>query len=166
MAHIINNFMSILTIAVVFSVALAAPNKDTSEPSDETAQSESSITNNNDFVSESASIGGFNAASSLADNGSAMASAGGNDLGASGPGGTVAGAEFINVSELASNEMLMKPATEMLVKPATETLVKPAIVVFYLFDKIFNIPINVLQYINTYLNQKQMHRGQSGIHLQ
>jgi len=78
-------------------------------------------------VSESASIGGFNAASSLAGNGSAMASAGGSGLSASGPGGTVAEAGFCNVSKLASNEMLLKPA----------------IVVHYLFDKIFNVSLPI-----------------------
>jgi len=62
----------------------------------------------------SASFGGFHAAASLADDGSAMASAGGNGLGASsgyGAGGAGAGAGFIGVNEFVSNGMPMKPAT-------------------------------------------------------
>lgn len=62
----------------------------------------------------SASFGGFHAAASLADDGSAMASAGGNGLGASsgyGPGGAGAGAGFIGVNEFASTGVPLKPAT-------------------------------------------------------
>jgi len=61
----------------------------------------------------SASFGGFHAAASLADDGSAMASAGGNGLGASsgyGSGGAGAGAGFIGVSEFVSTGTPMKPA--------------------------------------------------------
>lgn len=63
----------------------------------------------------SASWGGFHAAASLADDGSAVASAGGNGLGASsgyGPGGAGAGAGvgYIGASEFASTGVPMKPA--------------------------------------------------------
>ncbi|XP_029348300.1 uncharacterized protein LOC100571620 [Acyrthosiphon pisum] len=131
----------------------------------ETAQSGSSFTKNNDSVSAFTSIEGFNAAASLAENGSALASADDNDLGASseyGPGDDEAEAGFNNDSELESTGMPMKPATGMPMKPATGMLTKSAIVVFHLFGKIIEIPIDVLQFINTYLNQKQMHRCEPG----
>jgi len=62
----------------------------------------------------SASFGSFHAAAFLADNGSAMASAGDNGLGASngyGLGGAEAGAEFIGVSEFTSTGVPLEPAT-------------------------------------------------------
>jgi len=63
----------------------------------------------------SASWGGFHAAASLADDGSAVASAGGNGLSAGtgyGPGGAGAGAGivFIGANEFASTGVPMKPA--------------------------------------------------------
>ncbi|XP_022177643.1 glycine-rich protein DOT1-like isoform X2 [Myzus persicae] len=172
MSHI-NNFKSMLTIAVVVGVAFAAPNKDKSELSNEIAQSGSFITKNGDSVS--ASWGGFHAAASLADDGSAMASAGGNGLGAStgyGPGGAGAGAGvgFIGGSEFASTGM--KPANGGYGNSGKPEGPHYAGGVGTgiggngsggLFDRIFAIPINVLQSVNTYLNQKQMHQGQPGV---
>ncbi|KAL4126768.1 hypothetical protein QTP88_010977 [Uroleucon formosanum] len=167
MSHI-NNFKSMLAIAVVVGVAFAAPNKEKSELSNEIAQSGSFITKNGDSVS--ASFGGFHAAASLADDGSAMASAGGNGLGASsgyGPGGAGAGAGFIGVNEFASTGVPLKPATGGYGNGG-----KPEGPLYSggagngsggFFDKIFAIPINVLQSVNTYLNQKQMHQGQPGV---
>ncbi|CAI6356556.1 unnamed protein product [Macrosiphum euphorbiae] len=168
MSHI-NNFKSMLTIAVVVGVAFAAPNKDKSELSNEIAQSGSFITKNGDSVS--ASFGGFHAAASLADDGSAMASAGGNGFGASsgyGEGGAGAGAGFV------SSGTPLKPATGGYGNSG-----KPEGPYYPggagagagiggngsggLFDRIFAIPINVLQSVNTYLNQKQMHQGQPGV---
>ncbi|XP_016655870.1 GPI-anchored CFEM domain protein A [Acyrthosiphon pisum] len=171
----INNFKSMLTIAVVVGVAFAAPNKDKSELSNEIAQSGSFITKNGDSVS--ASFGGFHAAASLADDGSAIASAGGHGLGANsgyGAGGAGAGAGFVGVSEFVSTGTPMKPATGGYGNSG-----KPEGPYYPggagagagiggngsggLFDRIFAIPINVLQSVNTYLNQKQMHQGQPGV---
>ncbi|KAL5236890.1 hypothetical protein ACI65C_004300 [Semiaphis heraclei] len=170
-----NNFKSMLTIAVVVGVAFAAPNKDKSEQSNEIVQSGSFITNNGDSVS--ASWGGFHAAASLADDGSAVASAGGNGLGAStgyGPGGAGAGA---SVGSIGANEFM---STGKPIKPATGgygNSGKPEGSYYAggvgtgiggngsggVFDRIFAIPINVLQSVNTYLNNKQMHQGQPGV---
>jgi hypothetical protein len=166
-----NNFKSMLTIAVVIGVAFAAPNKDKSDQINEIDQSGSFITKDGNSVS--ASFGGFHAAASLADDGSAMASAGGNGLGASsgyGPGGAGAGAGFIGASEFAPTGM--KPATGGYGnsgKPEGPHYSGGAGAGIGgngsggLFDKIFAIPINVLQSVNTYLNQKQMHQGQPGV---
>jgi len=174
MSHI-NSFKTMLTIAMVVGVALAAPSSDKSEQSNEIIQSGSFINKNGDSVS--ASWGGFHAAASLADDGSAAASAGGNGLGASagyGTGGAGAGAGvgFVGASDFQSTGASMKPAAGGYGnsgKPDAHYSGAGAAAgtgvggnAGGLFDRIFAIPINVLQSVNTYLNQKQMHQGQPG----
>ena len=166
-----------LTIAMVVGVALAAPNGDKSEQSNEIVQSGSFISKNGDSVS--ASWGGFHAAASLADDGSAVASAGGNGLGASagyGTGGAGAGAGvgFIGASDFTSTGVPMKPAVGGYGNSGKPDAHYSGVGAGAgagtgiggnsggLFDRIFAIPINVLQSVNTYLNQKQMHQGQPG----
>ncbi|XP_027849322.2 PE-PGRS family protein PE_PGRS33-like isoform X1 [Aphis gossypii] len=166
-----NNFKTMLTLAVVVGVAYAAPSADKSEQSNEIIQSGSFITKNGDSVS--ASWGGFHAAASLADDGSAVASAGGNGLSASsgyGPGsaGAGAGVGYIGASEFASTGVPMKPAVGGYGNSGKPDSHYSGVVAGAggngggFFDRIFAIPINVLQSVNTYLNQKQMHQGQPG----
>lgn len=174
MSHI-NNFKTMLTIAMVVGVALAAPSADKSDQSNEIIQSGSFISKNGDSVS--ASWGGFHAAASLADDGSAVASAGGNGLGAgagygTGGAGAGAGVGFVGASDFASTGGPMKPAVGGYGnsgKPDSHYSGVGAVAgpgvggnAGGLFDRIFAIPINVLQSVNTYLNQKQMHQGQTG----
>lgn len=164
-----------LTIAMVVGVAIAAPNKEKSELSNEIAPG-SIVTKNGNSVS--ASWGGFHAAASLADDGSAVASAGGNGLGASsgyGPGGAGAGAGvgFVGASESVSTGVPIKPAVGGYGnggKPEGPNYLGGVGTGIGghggnggLFDRIFAIPINVLQSVNTYLNQKQMYQGQPGV---
>ncbi|XP_025196848.1 glycine-rich protein 1-like isoform X2 [Melanaphis sacchari] len=171
-----NNFKTMLTIAVVVGAALAAPSTDKSEQSNEIIQSGSFIKKNGDSVS--ASWGGFQASAALGDDGSVVASAGGNGLGASsgyGTGGAGAGAGvgFIGASDFASTGVPMKPAVGGYGnsgKPDAHYTGVGAVAGSNgggFFDRIFAIPINVLQSVNTYLNQKQMHQGQPGaVHVQ
>ncbi|CAI6370525.1 unnamed protein product [Macrosiphum euphorbiae] len=140
MSHIMIIFKSMLAIAVIFSVVFAAPNPDSSEQSTVTDEPGSSIIEDNDYVSPTTSIGDFDEDASLADsNDSDVASADDNGLRSG-----YDSESIIKVSEL----------------PSTGMLTKKAIVVFQIFDKIIEIPINVLRYINVYLNQKLMYRGQ------
>lgn len=150
------------TIAAIVGVAFAAPPVDKSDMSNEIVPSGGFVTKNGDSVS--ASWGGFEASASLADDGSAVASAGGNGLGAGagyGAGGAGASAGVYGTGSATG------PTGHQVTSGGYGNGGKPG--ANYsgagnnggFFDRIFAIPINVLQSVNTYLNQKQ---GQPGQH--
>lgn len=168
------SFKTALTIATVIGIAFAAPRSD--DMNNEIIPSGGSVTKNGESVS--ASWGGFHASASLSDDGSAVASAGGNGLGADagyGAGGAGAGAGVFGAGSSSSAEA---PSAGVPSKPSAGAGYghggKPGSAggsLLYnqgggpgngFFDKIFAIPINVLQSVNTYLNQKQMQQGHQG----
>ncbi|XP_025422592.1 glycine-rich protein 5-like isoform X2 [Sipha flava] len=165
-----NSFKTMFTIAMIVGVALAAPRPDKPDISNEIIPSGGFTVKNGETVG--ASWGGFHASASLADDGSAVASAGGNGLGASsgyGVGGVGAGAGLYGTgvaSESGSSAGFPgKPAAGGYGnggKPAGGSSHQGGLGNGF-FDKIFAIPINVLQSVNTYLNQKQqMQSGHPG----
>ena len=158
-----NSLKTMFTIAAIVGVAFAAPPVDKSDMSNEIVPSGGFVTKNGDSVS--ASWGGFEASASLADDGSAVASAGGNGLGAGagyGAGGAGASAGVYGTGSASG------PTGHPVTSGGYGNGGKPG--ANYsgagnnggFFDRIFAIPINVLQSVNTYLNQKQ--QGQPGQH--
>ncbi|VVC34868.1 Hypothetical protein CINCED_3A018785 [Cinara cedri] len=151
-----NCFKTMIAVAMVVGVTLSVPVPDDKpELSNEIIQSGGFSTKNDDSVS--ASWGGFQASASLADDGSVAASAGGNGVGAGagyGTGGATAGAAIGVPSDSGSSGT--KPNNYA--RPGTNQHGGAG---NGFFDRIFAIPINVLQSVNTYLNQKQV-AGQQG----
>lgn len=157
--------------AIAGTVALAAPKAadGSADMNNEIIPSGVVVTKNGE--SASASWGGFHASASLADDGSAVASAGNSALGAgaglygAGPAGAGAGAGAGLYGTGAASSAGVPS------KPLSGGYGNAGGVPLYhqgggtgngFFDRIFAIPINVLQSVNTYLNQKQLHQGQQG----
>lgn len=154
------SFITLLTVATIFGIAFAAPRPDEKPELSNEIVPGGFVTKNGNSVS--ASWGGFQASAALADDGSAVASAGGNGLGAgagygTGGVGASAGSAGTGVFGAGATSQTGFGSYGNEGKPIKQQQAGGSF-----FDRIFAIPINVLQSVNTYLNQKQQSQGQPG----